>query len=155
VPYPPHPDPWEGATELALLAETGSTQLTYTAEVPTLGQTTSCYGSCPGRHILPSGVVVPFDTDRVELRLRILSGAPAGLGLWFHGADTWAETKAIGTVGEPGETLFTIPIEGAMADSPYAPQSLWEFQVWMDQPQPGAQAWTGEYTLEATAYKDP
>jgi hypothetical protein len=155
LPYPPHPDRWNGATEIDLLSESGSTELTYTAEVPTMGQTTSCYGNCPGRHALPSGVVIPFDTDRVEVRLVIGSGAPAGIGLWFHGADTWTETKAAGTAGAPGETLFTIPIEGAMADSPYAPQSLWEFQVWMDQPQPGFQAWTGAYTLEATAFKDP
>jgi hypothetical protein len=154
VPYPPHPDRWNGATHLDLDEASGATMLTYHVDIPTVGGTTSCYNGCPGTHILPNGTVVPFDTDRVEVRLRIVDGVPAGLGLWFHGADTWTQSQATGTLVTPGEMLFTIPIEGAMADSPYAPQSLWEFQVWMDQPQGSPAAWTGEYTLEIDAYRD-
>ncbi|MEA3137659.1 MAG: hypothetical protein QOC71_1940 [Thermoplasmata archaeon] len=156
IPYPPHPDRWNGATELDLLSDSGGTELTYEAEIPTFGTMTSCYSGCPGRHILPNGAVIPFDTDHVEVTVRITGGAPAGLGLSYHGADTWSESKAAGVMstGTPGETLFTIPIEGSMADSPYAPQSLWEFQVWMDQPQPNLHAWSGEYTIGIKAFKD-
>lgn len=154
VPYPPHPDRWGTATELDLLSDGGGTMLTYQLEAPGM-DTINCMGGCPGLHTLPSGAVVPFDTDRVEVRLRITSGLPAGVGVWFHGADTWAETKATGTMPGPGEYLYTIPIEGAMADSPYAPQSLWEFQIWMDQPQPNLQAWSGAYTIDIKAFKDP
>jgi hypothetical protein len=156
VPYPPHPDRWDGATELDLLSDAGGTQLTYSAEDPVMGQNVNCNNGCPGLHILPSGMVIPFNTDRVEVTVRITSGIPAGLGLWFHGADTWTQTKATGTSSPtaPGETVYTIPIEGSMADSPYAPQSLWEFQMWMDQPQPNVQAWSGDYTIAIKAFKD-
>lgn len=155
VPYPPHPDRWGANTELDLLQDTGGTVYTYQLDIPTFGNTINCNGGCPGRHSLPSGTVIPFDTDRVVVEVTISSGAPAGLGLWFHGADTWAETKATGVTGAPGTTTYTIPIEGSMADSPYAPQSLWEFQIWMDQPQANPQVWSGEYTISVTAYKDP
>lgn len=156
VPYPPHPDRWNGATQLDLLSDAGGTQLTYEQQDPTGGGSISCYGACPGRHTLPSGVVIPFDTDRVEVLVRITSGVPAGLGLWYHGADTWTETQAAAVMdtAAPTETLYVIQIEGAMADSPYAPQSLWEFQVWLDQPQPALRAWSGEYTIEIKAFKD-
>ncbi|MFA5944146.1 MAG: hypothetical protein WC876_06745 [Candidatus Thermoplasmatota archaeon] len=155
VPYPPHPDRWNGATELDLLSDSGASELTYQMEDPRGGTSITCASGCPGRHLLPNGTVIPFNTDRVEVRLTIGDGLPVGLGLWFHGGDTWSETKATGELVAPGETLFTIPIEGAMADSPYAPQSLWEFQVWLDQPQPTLQAWRGEYTIEVFAFKDP
>jgi hypothetical protein len=155
VAYPPHPDRWNGATRLDLLSESRSTQLVYQTEDPAGGGTsTSCYGGCLGTHALPSGAVVPFDTDHVTVRLKVDQGLPAGIGLWFHGSDTWAPSKPAGTMGAPGELVYTIPIEGAMADSPYAPQSLWEFRVWLDEPEPAAQAWTGTYTLSVTAFHD-
>jgi hypothetical protein len=156
VPYPPHPDRWNGASRLDLLTESRSTMLIYQTEDPAGGggTGTTCYNGCLGTHILPSGAVVPFDTDHVEVRVKVGQGVPAGLGLWFHGADTWSESKPAGTMATPGEVVFTIPIEGAMADSPYAPQSLWEFTVWLDQPQPFLQAWTGTYTISVTAFHD-
>lgn len=153
VPYPPHPDRWGSATELDLLQDGGGTQLTYVLEVPEYGTNINCNNGCPGLHTLPSGTVVPHDTGRVEVRLRVTEGAPAGLGLWVHGADTWEFTRVEGAMATPGETLYTIPIEGSMADSPYAPQSLWEFQVWLDQPQPHLQAWSGQYSIEVRALR--
>lgn len=156
VPYPPHPDRWNGATQLALLSESRDTQLVYQTEDPTGGGTsTTCYSGCLGTHILPSGAVVPYDTDHVEVRLKVDQGLPAGVGLWFHGADTWKPTKPEGKMAAPGELVYTIPIEGAMADSPYAPQSLWEFRVWLDQPEPYLQGWSGTYTLTVTAFHGP
>jgi hypothetical protein len=154
VPYPPHPDRWNGATELDLLAETRDTTLIYQTQDPQGGTSTSCYSGCLGLHILPSGAVVPFDADHVEVRLKVDQGLPAGIGLWFHGADTWGFSKPKGSMGAPGELVYTIPIEGALADSPYAPQSLWELRVWLDEPAPNAQAWTGTYTLTVKAFHD-
>jgi hypothetical protein len=155
VPYPPHPDRWDGNPELPLLTESRSTQLIYQTESPQGGTSTSCYSGCLGVHSLPNGTVVPFDANHVTVRLKVDQGTPAGIGLWYHGADTWKETKATGASLVPGETVYTIPITGAMGDSPYAPQSLWEFEVALDQPQPYAQAWTGSYTLTVTAFHDP
>jgi hypothetical protein len=151
VPYPPHPDRWNGAAELDLLQDTQSSELTYYQEVPYTGYT--CHSGCPRTHSLPDGVVVPFETQEVVVTLSITDGIPAGLGLWYHGADTWEQVQAEGESSQQGTWTYTIPVEGSMADSPYAPQSLWEFRVWLDQPQPGLKAWRGTYTIEVVAYR--
>lgn len=154
LPYPPHPNRWGDATELDLLSATGSTNLTYQVDLPAYGTEIFCTGSCPWTHRLNDGAVVPHDTSRIEATLTLSGGVPAGLGLWFHAADTWEQTKAEGAPASPGRIVYTIPIEGSMADSPYAPQSLWEFEVWLDQPQQPVQAWSGEYTLTIRALRD-
>jgi hypothetical protein len=154
VAYPPHPDQWNGATELDLLEDTQASQYTLYREDPTGSTSTFCSGGCPGTHRLGDGVVVPFDAATVEVRLSYGPGMPAGLGVSFHGSDTRSLTKLTGTTESPGVTLFTIAVEPGVADSPYAKQSLWEFDVWLDYPQdPPVQAWSGEYTLAVTALK--
>lgn len=155
VPYPAHPDRWNGATELDLLDETTSSMLSYTEQDPVSGgQSTSCYSGCPGRHRLGDGVVVPFDTATVEVRLSYGAGVPTGLGVSYHGSDTRSMTKLTGTTESPGVTLYTIKPEPGETDSPYAKQSLWVFQVWFDEPGPlPLQAWSGEYTITVTALK--
>ena len=154
TPYPPHADRWNGATELDLLTDEDGTMLMY-YDPSTSGSTPNrlCYGGCPGKHVLPDGAVVPFDASRVEVSISVTSGIPAGLGLLFHGADTWDEAQVKGQGGIVAPIVFTIPVEASMGDSPYAPQSLWEFRVTLDQPQPGTQAWSGEYTISVIAYK--
>lgn len=146
VPYPPHPDRWNGATELDLLEDSGAAVLYYETDT-----TLACYASvdrCPGLHALPDGVVVPHDASRVEVRL---SGMVVGLGLRFHGADSWSFTPVTARV-DGTDLVFDIPLDGN-GDSPYAAQSLWEFYVDLDMPTPAA-AWTGSYTITATAYKE-
>lgn len=148
VPYPPHPDRWGGADELPILAETRSATLAYQTDT-----TFSCYGGavggCPGRHTVPDGVVIPHDADHVTAR--ITTNLPV-LGLAYHGADTWAMQRVEGRL-EGAEQVFDIPLSGTLGDSPYASQSLWEFRVLLEAPQPNAAAWAGTYTLTVTAHK--
>ena len=151
VPYPAHPDRWGGATELDLLEESQASEWTLHHEVPF--NSYYCSGGCPRTHTLPDGVVVPFDTTEVHVTLSITDGVPTGLGLWFHAADSWDVAKVEGQSEEVGTTTYVIPLESSMADSPYAPQSLWEFQVGMDQAQPLVRAWSGEYTITVVAVK--
>lgn len=155
LPYPPHPDRWNGATELELLEETRASMLTTYDEDPVSGgQSYSCYNGCPGTHRLGDGVVVPFETATVEVRIAYGPGVPALLGVTYHGSDTRSFTRLAGTTESPGVTLFTIPLDPGVADSPYARQSLWEFDVWMEYPNdPPLQAWSGEYTITVKAVK--
>lgn len=155
VAYPPHPDRWQGATELDLLEETASSALTtYDANPVTGGHSYSCYSGCPATHRLGDGIIVPFETTRVEARLTYGPGLPAGLGLSVHGADTRSLSRVEGTQESSGVVLFTIDLMPGMADSPYAKQSLWEFAVWMEYPNdPPVQAWSGEYTLQVKALR--
>lgn len=155
VAYPPHPDRWNGATELDLLEEATTSALTMYREDPVGGgQSYSCYSGCPGTHRLGDGVVVPFETGTVEVRIAYGPGVPALLGLAVHGADTRSSTPVTGTSESPGVTLFSIELQPGMADSPYAKQSLWEFDVWMDYPNdPPLQVWSGEYTISVKALK--
>lgn len=147
-PYPPHPDRWNGATSLTLLEGQGSALFYQETANSRL-----CYfgvaGGCPGRHVPQDGAVVPYDASRVEVRLG--GTAILGMGVRYHGADTWEYARATGT-NAPPERIFTIPVEGN-GDSPYAPQSLWEFIVDLDQPQGDPEVWTGSYTITVTAHK--
>jgi hypothetical protein len=148
VPYPPHPDRWEGKTELLLLEDEASALLYQETD-----HSRSCYvatGRCPGAHDLPDGVVVPFDTSRLEVRI---GGVFPTLSLSFHGADTWNLTAVEGTMGT-AELVFDVPLGPGVPDSPYAKQSLWSFVVGLDQPQPGDQTWTGTYTITVRAFKE-
>lgn len=146
VPYPPHPDRWEGKTELLLLEDEASALLYQETD-----NSRSCYfanGRCPGSHALPDGIVVPFDTSRLEVRL---GGVYPTLSLSYHGANTWDLTPVEGTSGT-GETVFDVPLGPGVPDSPYAKQSLWSFVVGLDQPQP-ERTWAGTYTIKVTAFK--
>ena len=155
VAYPPHPDRWGGASELDLLEEGSSATLAYQVEDPVDGGSSySCYNGCPTTHRLGDGVVVPFETGTLEVRIAYGPGIPSGLGLDYHGANTRAFAAAQGTQETAGVTLYTIPLDVGMADSPYAKQSLWEFDVGFDDALDlPVQAWSGEYTLTVTAIR--
>lgn len=153
VAYPPHPDRWQGLTELPLAHEERTVDLQYQEELQG-GTSTTCYGGCLG-HIGPiDGAVVPVEATQVVVTLEFEAGAiPAGVGLLYHGADTWAMAEAAGESSvPPGTVTFRIPVTGLMPDSPYAPQSLWEFRLYLDQPTP-VRAWEGTYTFTAASVK--
>jgi len=154
VPYPPHPDRWAGATELDLAQDTMTTTEYQTVDPQSGGTGSHCYGGCLGTILPLNGSVVPVETKEVLVIVEVeADGIPAGLGLQYHGADTWTMRTANGTASTPPGTLtFRIPVSGLMADSPYAPQSLWEFELFIDQPG-YVRAWTGTYTFTATAVK--
>ncbi len=150
--WPAHPDHWQGATEIELLQESGSILLQYEVEYPMGGRSTSCYGGCLGRYVPADGKVVPIETDRVEVEITYPPGTVPTLGLLYHGADSWDYSEATLQSSEPGRLLFVIESDAVGADSPYALQSLWDFRVYLDQPTP-LRAFTGEYTVTATAHK--
>ncbi|HET6398309.1 MAG TPA: hypothetical protein VFH47_02000 [Candidatus Thermoplasmatota archaeon] len=151
VPYPAHPDQWLGATELSVLDESQSVDLAYAVRTPVSGQYT-CMGGCPGRHVPPNGTVVPWDARFVDVTLTFPDGVPAGLDLWYHGANTRSFTRVEPDLTTPGTVHARIELERGQADSPYAPRSLWEVRVHFSEGLP-AVAWTGTYRVEMVASK--
>jgi hypothetical protein len=153
VPYPPHPDRWQGATELVVARDEMATTEVQTEDPQGGGTGTRCYGGCLGTIAPLNGSVVPVETAEVVVTVTVTEGLPAGLGLRYHGANTWTRTQVNGTHSTPpGSITFRIPVTGTMADSPYARQSLWEFELFIDEPG-YVRAWTGAYTFTATAVR--
>lgn len=145
VPYPPHPDRWDGATELTLLEDGADAALYYEQD-----GTRACYAgnNCMGDFPLPDGVVVPHDAARVEVRV---SGTFLMPSVSFHGADTWSFASVPGRL-DGADTVFDIPLGETLGDSPYASQSLWEFSVGLDQPTP-TEAASGTYAITVRAFR--
>lgn len=148
--WPPHPDLWQGQDRLSLFEDEEGMAL-YREQH---GSGWVCYGVCDmGRHAPGDGIVVPFDASHVEVHLSYGPGLPTGLGLRHHGADAWEMTTSDPDTTEPGSATFVIPVDHAKGDSPYAKQSLWEFEMYIqDQPVDPAR-WSGSYTLSAWAVK--
>lgn len=145
--YPPHPDLWDGASELPLMDESGGTQLMYQHD-----GNTNCQNGCLGRVVPSDGQVVPYDATEVVVTLTYGPGVPATLGLAYHAADTWDLAPLEGKPVGPDAVEYRIPVTVQNGDSPYARQSLWEFEVYIDQPTP-LRAWSGTFTLQAKALK--
>lgn len=147
--FPPHPDLWGGQTEIPLF-EGGAGPL-FQLQDPVEGSRT-CQGDCLGVHAPESGVIVPWDATEVVVTLTHAPGIPAFLGLRAHGSDTWDMTVHPGEVAPPLSRTFRIPVTAETGDSPYAKQSLWEFEVVIDQPTQ-KQAYAGGYEIRAVAVK--
>lgn len=147
--FPPHPDHWKGQTEIALLEE--SVGPTFQRENAAEGRR-SCNGPCLATHVPQDGAIVPWDATEVVVTLTYGPGLPATLGVRSHGGDTWDMTPAKEEPTGPLTRTFRIPVTETTGDSPYARQSLWEIQVWLDQPT-DERAFYGSYTLKAVAVK--
>lgn len=151
-PWPAHPDHWKGATELTIIDRDGSV-FWYDRYELNGGTSSSCYIVCELSHAPDEGVIVPPQTGHVAVELSFEPGAiPTGIGLAYHGADTWDMQPLEPVEAEPLRWVYEIPIEPGRHDSPYALQSLWQFQLFLDQPTP-AQAWHGDYHITVTAIK--
>lgn len=147
--FPPHPDPWKGNAEVALLEDSIGPLLQ--RENVAEGSRT-CEGGCLATHVPLDGALVPHDASAVVVTLTYELGVPATLGVRSHGGDTWDLTPQAEEFTGPLVRTFRIPVTPDTGDSPYAKQSLWEIQVWMDQPVDD-RAWGGAYTLRAVAVK--
>lgn len=149
--YPGHPDQWGGATELPLLAFQGDEGFA-AGPLVVAGQEAGrwCLSGCLGQHRPDDGAIVPYDAAVVEVVLRETSGTGAALlpGLAFHGADTLAWTRLEPDEEAGAERTYRIPVGEGQGDSAYAQQSLWEFRVVIDEPQPDG-VFAGAYDLEA------
>lgn len=147
--FPPHPDHWKGQTELLLLEE-GAGPLLQVEDVDEGSR--SCEGSCLGTHVPVDGVIVPYDAKEVVVTLTYDPGLPATLGVRSHGGDAWEMAPAVEEVAGPLARTFRIPVTQDTGDSPYAKQSLWEIEVWIDQPA-SQRVFAGGYSLKAVAVK--
>ncbi len=143
--FPPHPDPWNGASELHLLDAVG--QLSYLADPGDGG----CDGfSCPQVHRPASGAIVPGTAAHVAVDLVYTGQVP--LQVWYHSATSRDFASAEPTTSEPGHATFEIPI-GDGPDGPYAKQSQWEFTVLPATTGPFRTGWMSDYQLTASAVR--
>lgn len=146
-PWPPHPDAWQGATELTLVD--ASNAAIASVETPTL---VYCFGGCIGRTFQPmDGAIVPIDAAGVRVTVEHGAGVPIPLKLLYHGGDTWDLQEVQAEASTPTTATFDIPVVPPIADSPYAKQSIWELRVEATLERP--YAWTGEYRVDAVAYR--
>lgn len=143
--YPPHPDPWQGATELPLFAASGT--LSYVEDLGDAG----CNGlSCPRLLRPDDGRTVPASASRVRVVLE--STDPRGLELHYHSALHRDLVRAEPLLVDAGTATYEIPVEGG-GDGPYAAQSQWEFTVLPPTVGPVRTAWNAEYTVAATVLR--
>lgn len=147
--FPPHPDHWKGQAELPLFEE-GVGPMLQRENVAEGSR--SCEGSCLGTHVPVDGVIVPWDATEVVVTLTYEPGLPVSLGVRSHGGDTWEMMPAQEEIAGPLTRTFRIPVTEATGDSPYARQSLWEVEVWLDQPA-DERVFAGGYGLSAVAVK--
>lgn len=151
VVFPPHPDQWNGASEIEL-AQFDMAVMLHTGLVVTYG----CFGGCADTTFVPGdGLVVPYDTLEVLVTVTTdTASTPVPFLLQAHGSESRTLTDIPATRDEVGEQFFRIPVlQGDLyGDSPYASQSLWQFRVHMSTPMDQG-AWTGTYHVTAVATK--
>lgn len=146
--FPAHPDQWAERGQdgrILLIDEERSTF--YQTQDPFL-QSCSGGGCMYFPYDLDDGAIVPLDAEHVWVELTWTATAPSSLALMVHAADTreWSFPEAAED-GE-GRRVYQIPVSGVMGDGPYALQSLWEFNVYIDDP---SMVYSGAYTLTAEA----
>lgn len=147
--FPPHPDHWKGQTQLPLFEDTVGPMLQRENVQEGMRM---CQHACLATHVPTDGTIVPWDATEIIVTLTYEPGLPATLGVRSHGGDTWEMTAAAEEITGPLTRTFRIPVTEATGDSPYAKQSLWEIQAWIDQPL-ADRAFAGGYTLSAVAVK--
>lgn len=147
IPYfPPHPDLW-GESDEILLHERERDRA---YQVGLLGGT-ACSPGCPVRFVPDEGLIVPYDAAYVEVVFEVTNGLPAAPTLALHGADT-RETEVEEPFEEaPLRTVWRVDVTDR-ADSPYAKNSLWAFEVSIVASD-DVVAWTGDYRVTATAVR--
>lgn len=147
--WPPHPDLWNGATELVLVDRLHEVSFDVTAG------SQACSG-CVGGPYLPDGTVIPYDADRIEITVTTEGSLPPLFGLQAHGANSRDYVSIALDSETPTSRTWVMDPDHHMADSPYAKQSLWSFalhkQIVEEAGSTGA--WTGEYHATVTAFKD-
>ena len=147
--YPPHPDPWQGATEFLLFDD--DFQTTLVAESDMLGG--YCTDGCLYTHVADEGVIVPVDAAVVIVTLTQDAPAQIQMALRFHPSDSrdWVYPTPDEDTGT--ERTYRIVVTDGMGDGPYAKQSLWEFEVVPQQDAAPIGVYRGSYSVTATAYR--
>jgi hypothetical protein len=143
--FPPHPDRWDGATELLLHEDSGTVRHVHAA-------TASNCAPCLPSFGLSNGTVVPHDAR--EVVVEFLPGAdatPTPVRFLVHGADTRSHTVVEGQPSGAG-WRYSIPVVPGRGDSPYALQSLWSFDFDLATPESQG-AWIGGYQVSVRALR--
>lgn len=148
-PFPPHPDHWDGRTELPLLDHEDRFQR---FNIPYMG-----FNGYQLQVLRPpNGTVVPLDARTVEVTLTFDNEEPVGdLYLFFHAADTREFVRLEPDEASEGDKRFSLPVTEPMADTPYAKASQWAFYVNSpeDNPEEDAPTFDGTYRVKATVHK--
>lgn len=143
--FPPHPDHWKGASEIALVEAAG--QLAYWEDT---GDGGSNGMSGPTVFTPISGAIVPGNSSHVAVE--VTWTGPVALELWYHSATSRALAVAEPTSSGDGVATYEIDLGGG-PDGPYASQSQWEFTVKPVANGPLRTAWFTDYTITAKAIK--
>lgn len=152
-PFPPHPDHWGNRTEIALFdGEESFSQVN--APYPLPGFERLCLG-CDVLFFRPvNDTLVPLGTERVEATMTWDEDVPGGnLDLHYRGAHTREFERLEPDTEDGSSARYVIPVTDAMADTPYANASLWEFMVKAPTDPQRESYFDGEVRLEATAYR--
>ncbi len=143
--FPPHPDHWNGGTEIQLVDAEG--QLAYWEDT---GDGGSNGNSGPILFTPASGAIVPSNASHVAVIVTYTGQFP--VELWYHSATARELAVAEPAASEPGQVTYELPVD-AGADGPYAKQSQWEFMVKPVTTGPVRTAWFTDYTITATAVR--
>lgn len=150
--FPPHPDFWNGATELVL--EDWTHEVSQDTQ---LGLFHFCSG-CVYGPVLDDGVVVPFDASEVVIDLTAESELPVLFGLRAHGANSRDYSDLEPVIDEPMHKQWRMDTDVFYGDSPYAKQTLWGFNLYKDMVRPtdsmNVGHWQGQYHVTVTTLKD-
>lgn len=142
--FPPHPDHWRGASEIALVDASGS--LAYWEDT---GDGGSNGNEGPVVFTPASGAIVPGNASHVAVEVAWTGAFP--LELWYHSSAGRTMAVADATEEDGTRLRFELPIDGP--DGPYATQSQWEFTVKPVANGPLRTAWQTEYTITAKAVR--
>lgn len=148
--FPPHPDRWNGSTELLLSDAEHS--VGYHVATPVFIQ---CANGCLPVVVPDAGLVIPHDTSEVVVTaIPSQTSSPIPIGLRYHGATTYTFMEVAPDSQLPGAQTYRIPVDGS-GDSPYATQSLWEFAFHFGTPEESRESgvWTGQLHVTIKAIR--
>lgn len=144
--YPGHPDQWMGRQAIRLFFDNQSALYQGTADQPNI-----CLSGCPILNVPANNTVVPTDAGHVEAWLNLTAPGYAFLGLMVHGADT-RDFTALVPADESALGRHYYLTVGQSGDGPYARQSQWEFQTFIEKPAKEGLA-REDYSLTAITYR--
>jgi hypothetical protein len=150
LPFPAHPDRWDGRSEIPLADRTQS--------MNNVGYIGSGSGSSLVRML--EGAVVPQDAGRVHVQVDLAGAqpapAPAGwIQVQYHAADSWSWVT-LGVVStQAASASWDIDVAPGMGDGPYNNASLWQFRLtWPTVPSADPAVHVATYHLVAAVHRE-
>ncbi|HEX2022149.1 MAG TPA: hypothetical protein VHH36_05510, partial [Candidatus Thermoplasmatota archaeon] len=130
--FPAHPDFWQGAHNLTLMDADHSAHVDSYAKRSLQPATQGNFSEDLQKFPKP----VPMETKAITFTVNVTSatstpGEVSHFQLFYHGADSTVllrcPSKPIASI--PGTLTWTVPSTMEMSDSPYSPESQWQFLV--------------------------